>query len=153
MNERKKLIDDAIKLVEVYGDFDETADAAEDAHIKSIEALQAANERANLDNLAAEQQLLADEAFASAAYDQALQAAKLKRETVRQDAQKLVIDAQIEEGTKMELKNDARAKVAEIFEAIKLKLEEAAAAKDVIEPAPTPEPAPVPVPEPTPVQA
>jgi hypothetical protein len=132
---RRQLIEEAIKLVEVFEQFDSSADGAEDVHQESVRALQEANDKAAADNLTAEGQLLADEAAAAAAYDAALQAAKAKREEVRRAAEKLVADAQIDEGTKLGLKLEARAKVTEVFEAIKQKLEAAAAVKD--EPAPT----------------
>lgn len=134
MSTRRQLIEEAIKLVEVFEQFDDAADNAEDAHQESVVELQKANEKAAAENLAAESQLLADEAAAAAAYDAALQGAKVKRDDVRRDAEKLVTDAQIEEGTKLGLKIEARDKVLEVFEQIKLKLEAAAAAKD--EPAP-----------------
>lgn len=134
MSTRKQLIDQAMELITKYEAADVQADLAEDVHAASVVALQEANDKAAKDNQVAEQKLLADEAQASAAYDKALQDAKVIREDVRRAGEKLVQDAQVDEATKINQKQDARAEVEHVFQQIRETLQAAANAKDVITP-------------------
>jgi hypothetical protein len=116
------------QLLEQYSGLDEIADQKEDAHDQSVVTLDNAHTDAQEINAAAEQLLLIEEAAAASAYDAALGAARLKRQGSRDEAVKLVADAQAAEELALDQKNESREMVASKFEEIVTAIKALAAA-------------------------